>query len=79
MNNTKSVPAFFRKADLPDYDCGDGVIMKIYRSSSMGELDLYVDELLSAGFSLYDKQIRENNRFYVFFSGDTKVFASFCE
>lgn len=79
MNNTKSVPAFFRKADLPDYDCGDGVIMKIYRSSSMEELDLYVDELLSAGFSLYDKQIRENNRFYVFFSGDTKVFASFCE
>lgn len=74
MSLFDNIPLFAPGADEPDYDCGNGAVLKAYRSASLPRFHAYCKQLESAGFALYDSQTCEGNEFNVYYNDKLKLF-----
>jgi len=77
MNIFDNVPLIASFPDEPEYDCGNGARLRLYRNKDIGAYADYCSLLENSGFSLYDRTQCENNEFRVYTRGELKLFVYF--
>ena len=69
--------AFSNCADEPIYDCRENCEMAIYRNTSIGETEKWIDKLCENGFSVIRKNELANNSFFLLDKDELHVTALF--
>jgi len=71
------IPAFTGGMKRSDYDCGDGVYMKIVSSAFESEYLAYIESLKAQGYTEASARKVEENYFYTFSREGTALIASY--
>lgn len=75
--SANDIPAFSGGMKRTDYDCGDGVHMKVISSALESEYLAYIESLKAQGYSDVSARKVEENYFYTFSREGTALIASY--